>query len=303
MSMALSGGKPRLAHWLAAMGLSPIDLAILAKLPKCLIAGCKFVMVNNINKSFENSKQYVCFTKENKRVNFMFMKDEIKRVQQQFQSLGMSAPEFQRAAGIQSQHWNNWKSRGIPKDKLQAVSAIIKKPVDWILTGKEEINEKAIERNAIWLGSLDLWDNETPLGEDEVALPFFREVKLAAGNGLTSEVQENHGAKLRFAKSTLKRKGVSADQAACVMVAGNSMEPVLLDGSTVGIDTSKTDIINGKMYAIDHNGELRVKLVYTLPGGGLRLRSYNIDEYPDEPYQDASCLRILGQVFWYSVLL
>ena len=166
-----------------------------------------------------------------------------------------------------------------------------------------ELNEPpTIYSNAIMLDGFDLWDSTTPLRDDEVAIPFFREVKLSAGKGI-SEVQENHGAKLRFAKSTLKRKGVSADHAACVVISGNSMEPVLPNGSTVGINTAITEIVNGKMYAIDHNGELRVKLLYTMPGGGLRLRSYNIDEYPDEPYTDPTGLRILGQVFWYSVLL
>ncbi|MCY1297396.1 HTH-type transcriptional regulator PrtR [compost metagenome] len=60
------------------------------------------------------------------------------------------------------------------------------------------------------------------------------------------------------------------------------------------------------MYAIDHAGELRVKVLYRLPGGGLRIRSYNDAEYPDERY-DAEYvehnIRIIGKVFWYSVLL
>ncbi len=184
----------------------------------------------------------------------------------------------------------------------------------WLSTGKGGIAEDCIEgyvirerlpepiqANAIWHGEFDVWDNTTPIREDEVALPFFREVQLSAGKGI-SEVQENHGARLRFAKSTLKRKGISAADAACVVVSGNSMEPVLPDGSTIGIDTSKTDIINGKMYAIDHDGQLRVKMIYQLPGGGLRLRSFNTEEWPDEPYPDTSKIRILGQVFWSSVL-
>ena len=28
------------------------------------------------------------------------------------------------------------------------------------------------------------------------------------------------------------------------------------------------------MYAFDHDGQLRVKLLYRLPGGGLRIRSF-----------------------------
>lgn len=60
------------------------------------------------------------------------------------------------------------------------------------------------------------------------------------------------------------------------------------------------------MYAIDHDGQLRVKLLYRIPGGGLRLRSYNDAEHPDERYDKdyvEQHIRVIGKVFWYSVLL
>ena len=152
---------------------------------------------------------------------------------------------------------------------------------------------------------IEVWDDETPLGPDEVELPFFQEVELSAGKG--SEVMlETSGRKLRFGKRTLQKKGVPPEAAACVPVTGNSMEPVLPDGSTVGIDTSATQILDGKMYAIDHSGQLRVKLIYRQPGGGIRLRSYNAEEHPDERYEAdyvAQHIRVIGKVFWYSVLL
>lgn len=152
---------------------------------------------------------------------------------------------------------------------------------------------------------MEVWDNETPLGPDEIELPFYEEVELSAGKG--SEVMlETSGRKLRFGKRTLQKKGVPPEAAACAAVTGNSMEPVLPDGSTVGIDTSFTHVLDGKMYAIDHSGQLRVKLLYRLPGGGLRLRSHNSEEHPDERYEGdyvAQHIRVIGKVFWYSVLL
>ena len=206
--------------------------------------------------------------------------------------------------------WESGSTKKMDGENLARVASHYQVNALWLSTGKGMALEKQliqdylsepIQANAVWYGDFDVWDNTTPLREDEVALPFFREVQLSAGKGI-SEVQENHGARLRFAKSTLKRKGISAADAACVVVSGNSMEPVLPDGSTIGIDTSKTDIINGKMYAIDHDGHLRVKMIYNLPGGGIRLRSFNAEEWPDEAYRDTHNIRILGQVFWSSVL-
>jgi phage repressor protein C with HTH and peptisase S24 domain/DNA-binding Xre family transcriptional regulator len=159
-------------------------------------------------------------------------------------------------------------------------------------------------RQNLPMGQLDPWDSQTPLGDDEVELPLFREVELAAGSGRT-QVQENHGAKLRFAKSTLRRKGIPPEHAACCFVSGDSMEPILPDGSTVAVDTSETHVTDGKMYAIDHGGLLRVKYLYRLPGGGLRIRSANQAEFPDEEITgpDLQDIRVIGRVFWYAVLL
>lgn len=159
------------------------------------------------------------------------------------------------------------------------------------------------ESNAEHYGSFEPWDSSTPLGDDEVELKFFTDVAFAAGDG-HCHFNENEGPKLRFAKSTLSRAGVSPESAACVKVVGNSMEPALPEGATIGIDTANISITEGKMYAIDHDGMLRVKLLYRLPGNGLRLKSFNTAEHPDETYtaDEAKHIRVLGKVFWSSVL-
>ena len=82
------------------------------------------------------------------------------------------------------------------------------------------------------------------------------------------------------------------------------MADILPDGATIGVDIGSTTIKDGKIYALDHDGMLRVKLVYRLPGGGIRLSSYNKDEYPDEIYtaEQATLIRIIGRMFWFSAL-
>ena len=156
-----------------------------------------------------------------------------------------------------------------------------------------------------FVGHLDAWDSDTPLDEDEVELPLFREVELSAGAGQT-QVIENQGAKLRFAKATLSRANVAPECAACAFVRGNSMEPVMPDGTTVGVNTAETDIRDGEIYALDHDGMLRVKYLYRKPGGGMMIRSQNQDEHPDEHYTNQDIadqhIRVIGRVFWWSVL-
>lgn len=155
-----------------------------------------------------------------------------------------------------------------------------------------------------FFGHMDAWDSSTPLDEDEVELPLFREVELAAGAGAT-QVIENQGAKLRFAKSTLSRAGVPKEAAACAFVRGNSMEPVMPDGTCVGVNTADKSIRDGEIYAIDHGGMLRVKYLHRRPGGGVKIVSQNSSEHPVEELdaqEMAAQVRVIGRVFWWSVL-
>ncbi|WP_177413476.1 XRE family transcriptional regulator [Pseudomonas sp. R5-89-07] len=156
------------------------------------------------------------------------------------------------------------------------------------------------------LKDISLWDDDTPVNDDEVSIPFLREVELAAGSG-RFVIEESEKASLRFGKRSLRHNGVQFDQAKCVTVRGNSMLPVLRDGATVGVNAGKSgigDIVDGDLYAINHNGQLRVKQLYRLPSG-IRLRSFNRDEHPDEDYsfqdiQDEQ-ISILGHVFWWGM--
>jgi len=159
-----------------------------------------------------------------------------------------------------------------------------------------------ISSNIKDLGSFDLWDRNTPLNSDEVAVPFYQDVRLSAGNGFADDIVDYNNFKLRFSKSTLRKQCVQYENAVCVIADGNSMEPVIPDGTTVGIDLGNKTIRDGKIYAINHGGLLRIKLLYNMPNEQVKIRSYNSDEHPDEiaELQDIS---VLGKVFWYSVLL
>lgn len=163
-----------------------------------------------------------------------------------------------------------------------------------------------VTSNASELSDIDEWDEKSPLRDDEVEVPFLREVELAAGSG-RFVIQEDAGESLRFKKKNLRENNVQFGHAKCVTVRGNSMMPVLRDGATVGVDLGKTalgDVIDGDLYAINHNGQLRVKQLFRLPQG-IRLRSFNREDHPDEEYsfmqmQDEQ-IAILGHVFWWGM--
>jgi phage repressor protein C with HTH and peptisase S24 domain len=236
----------------------------------------------------------------------------IERIKQKMSERGLEQKDLVTKLGVSKGTISNWlndKNKGISEDSLEQLARILRTTPSYLRYGveSEEARGTARARGEAAINSMariDAWDSDTPLGEDEVELPLFREVELSGGHGSTM-VQENHGAKLRFAKSTLRKKGIDESVAACCFVTGDSMLPILPHGSTVGVDKSSLNIVDGNIYAIDHGGLLRVKYLYRIPGGGVRIRSANRDHYPDEDLtpDQLEHFRVIGRVFWYSVLL
>ncbi|EHK2735212.1 helix-turn-helix transcriptional regulator [Salmonella enterica] len=144
------------------------------------------------------------------------------------------------------------------------------------------------------------WDRNTPLNDDEIEIPFFKSIELAAGFGCFG-TEDNNGFKLRFSKSTIRRAGASAENVVAVTVHGDSMSPVIPDGATVTIDMGNKTIKDGAIYAIEQDELFRLKLLYRLPGRRLSIRSYNKDDYPDEE-ADMDTVKIIGRVIHWSVM-
>lgn len=162
--------------------------------------------------------------------------------------------------------------------------------------GRQDVAAPAVD-----LQPVSVWDDDTPVDDDEVEVPFYKEVEFSAGSGIVHGLEIN-GRRVRYGRSSLRAAGVDPHNAACGKATGNSMEPLIQDGSLVGIDRGKTQILDGEIYALDQDGMLRVKFVYRLPGGGLRLRSFNQEEHPDETYsaEEARAIKILGWVWTWS---
>lgn len=222
------------------------------------------------------------------------------------------AAEMGMAQGNLNGHLNG--KRALTKDLAIKIKGLLGIPVERysrrLADELEEMARAALPiresaSEAMMIGDLSPWDDSTPLDDDEVELPLYKEVELAAGCGRTT-VQEIPGRKLRFSYATLRAAGVDPAAAVCAQLKGNSMEPLIMNGATIGIDKATTRIVDGEIYALEHDGMLRVKYLYRLPGGGLRLRSFNREEYGDEEYSQEEMqsqgLNIIGWVFWWSTV-
>ncbi len=147
------------------------------------------------------------------------------------------------------------------------------------------------------------WESSNQDKDEFITVPLI-DVELSAGNGAPAIVEVEQY-ELPFRRYTLNKQGVSPNCAKVARVVGRSMSPVLNDGDVVGIDTSKTKIIEGDTYAIRDGELLRVKILIERHDGGLLIRSYNHEEFPDEiltKEQRQERVTVLGRVWWSSKL-
>jgi len=205
--------------------------------------------------------------------------------------------------GLVGQWFNG--STGLGAKPLLAFGKKTRFSTQWLADGTGEKYQSAspskpIESNATAFAVVETWQDGTPLNDAECEVPFLKEVRLSAGSG-AFEASDFNGYKLRFHESSLRRKGINPKDVVCVSADGNSMEPVFPDGATLGVDTSQKHIKDGKIYAINHDGWLRTKILCRLPGNRIRIHSYNEEEHPDEEV-DAADIQVIGRVFWWSVL-
>lgn len=203
------------------------------------------------------------------------------------------------------QHVNNWFNRGVPAARAFAIADYLSISPRWLMNGEGEPSPDDPVAPSQLLEPMEPWDDETPLDEDEVEVPLYKEVEIAGGGGRTAVLPVGDR-KLRFSYSTLRAAGVDPGLAFCAKLHGNSMEPLISDGATIGVDRGTTNIVDGEIYAIEHDGMLRAKYVYRMPAGALRFKSFNSAEHPDELYSQEQILnlniKVLGWVFWWSTL-
>ncbi len=188
---------------------------------------------------------------------------------------GMTQEETAKAIDEFPQTITNWKKRGVSKQGALKAAAIFGVAANWILTGEGNKSQGNVTK-------VVEWDSDTPVDNDEVEIPFYKEVLVSCGSGSLAEMVGNETRKLRLSKATLRQYGVEASNAYALTAFGNSMSPVINNGATVYVDVGRTNIVDGKIYAINHGGLFKFKYLYRMPKGGVRIVSENKDEYPEE---------------------
>lgn len=184
---------------------------------------------------------------------------------------------------------------------LIAIARALDVSPEWLETGVGEMHPRPIEANARPAPPLRFWSSRDPLPEEDYAFaPFLKDFAFIGGAGC-EEGSDYNNFRLPFGKSTLRRLGVQIENVFCCTLEGDSMWPRIPDGATIAVDKGRTAIKDGDIYAFVQGGLYRVKYLYKLPGGRVRIRSQNEEEHPEET-ASLEDIQIVGRVFWVSSL-
>jgi phage repressor protein C with HTH and peptisase S24 domain len=172
------------------------------------------------------------------------------------------------------------------------------------LSKPNKTDNKVLDREAglSGVGFVEAFDESSDLLDWEVEVPFYTDIYLSAGNGFSADIQDYNSLRLRFSTDMLRRYNINPNYAVCIAADGDSMEPVIPDGAIVGINTGDKTLRDDKLYAINHDGLLRIKTLRKLPSNKLLIQSYNKTLYPNEEVSMED-ISIIGRIFWWSVFI
>lgn len=203
---------------------------------------------------------------------------------------------------------HNWYTRGVPDHCLEEVARKLSVNSEWLKTGegpKDARHLRLVSDSGETFDAQALRGVYTVIEPTDVDLHFYKEAPVTPGSSKTHVIVDNSQL-MRLPRSNLDALEINYADAICAHMIGNSMAEKIDDGSIIAIDRGLTQIVDGQIYAIEHDGMLRIKYLHRMPGNGLRLRSHNSAEYPDEIFRAAQIeeqnIRVLGWVFWSATL-
>ncbi len=126
-------------------------------------------------------------------------------------------------------------------------------------------------------------------------------VRLVAGHGAAASDEEDEPvALLAFRHEWMQRYGLQPGQVSAVEIAGDSMEPLLIDGDTVLVDHCCNEARQGKVFAVRNMDDLLVKRLERKPDNKWILTSDNKDYEPIDMGPQAI---LIGEVVWRGTWL
>ena len=211
-----------------------------------------------------------------------------ERLKEARDAVGLTQPELAVKAGVSQGTIGNIEAgiRKRPRDLLAIAAALNVNPA-WLETGK---GSRCADGQQQFPQPIDLENNPD--------YPAVRRVrfKLSAGaSGFGIEYQDGEDAPIVFKKDWFESHGYRPDRLFAVSVSNGSMEPGLYDGDTVVVNTELAEPKDGRVFAVNYEGEMVIKRLVR-DNGQWWLNSDNPDQrrYPPKVCHEGT--HLIGEI-------
>jgi phage repressor protein C with HTH and peptisase S24 domain len=223
----------------------------------------------------------------------------------------MTQPQLAKAAGMSQSTLAEAEYTAQGSSYTAQLAAALGVRSEWLATGEGAMKDApdhldrpmfsrrpAEPSTAYGMEPILAWEHPEDLPEGEFVMIPRLDVHLSAGGGREQVeielVKENPQA---FRAEWIRLMRLKPGKLAAMRAAGDSMEPTIHDGDSLLVDTAQTAVVDGKVYALWYDGGERVKRLFRLPGGGLRIKSDNAAFDTIELGSDyGGFVRIIGRV-------
>ncbi len=240
-----------------------------------------------------------------------------ERIKEAMEAAGLSPAELARATkrtnGAVTQ-WLDGTTKSLKAETANLIEQATGYRASWLVTergpklvGEARLSLAAqVKASATVLrpllgngGPILAWEHGDELPPGEFVFIQRLTIQLRASNGEEHiEVEPDRKQPVAFRADWIRKKQYRPHLLMAMEADGDSMYPTICDGDSLVVDTGQTSIVDGKVYAIWYSGGERVKRLFRLPGGRLRIASDNKESHPHITLdsEDVEHVRVIGRV-------
>lgn len=240
------------------------------------------------------------------------------RILVRMKELGLSQGEVAKATGAARSTVHGWLNNVAQPSgqRLLLLATTLKTTAEWILNGESPTQSQTLgtmtqsqsgqSQQGFYGAEVIGWAEGDPVPEGYVAVDYYDEIHVSAGDGYLNSEQYTPR-KYLLSLDLIKECDVDSSQAQVIPVHGDSMAPELKDGQLISIDRSAKRIIDSEIYAFCVDGHTKIKYLFNWNDegkGGFKAVSRNEDKlrFPDEYYSpariEAEKVYVIGQYWW-----
>lgn len=245
-------------------------------------------------------------------------RDNLGRLQKECGSLRALAKLLERDESQVSQwklgsiHSGTGKARGMRSETARYIEAKCGRPPGWLDTDHSSepvvlsMPSGILDRKVHSESFEDLYLNAPARAwEHHYANPEWTSIFIPLLDVTFGKDNVTSQAKIRFVTSQAQIFGADwiaadqlhPDQIGHIEITDDSMYPTLERGDKVAVDTAQQDVVDAKTFLIAYSGEKRVRRLFRLPTGGLRIEADNRQRFPaiELDAAQAESVQIIGR--------